>query len=79
MKRVALFCLVACGCMTVLMVIFWGAGLFQAMRLGTSGTIAIVAGILFTTLLATALMALSFYSDSSEIDRSPVIDPSQKE
>ncbi len=47
--------------------LLWSLGLFQ--DLGLHGTIAAVLGVLLTTVVGTALMALMFHSNRSGHDR----------
>jgi hypothetical protein len=47
---------------------FLGINGFRGLGLDTAGTVALVLGMLFTSALGAALMALVFYSDRSNAD-----------
>jgi hypothetical protein len=54
------------GVITVMLLALWGMGGFSG--LDRAGEIALVLGIIFTSGLGAALMALLFYSDRSNAD-----------
>lgn len=65
----AIWFALACGAgILVLLVIVWLAGGFERVGLDANVTLALVLGILFSSLLGIALMALIFYSDRSGRD-----------
>ena len=51
-----------------MLLVFWAAGVFRDLGLDRIGTVALIAGILFTCALAIGLMGLVFYSAQSETD-----------
>ena len=65
----AIWFALACGAgILALLLIIWLAGGFERVGLDANVTIALVLGILFSSLLGIALMALIFYSDRSGRD-----------
>jgi len=61
---------VACsGLIAATLLGLWALSGFGALGIGGHGLVALILGIVFTSALAIALMALSFYSDRSGTDR----------
>jgi hypothetical protein len=56
------------GGIAAVLLALWGMNGFRDLGLGTAGTVAVVLGILATSALGVALMALIFYSDRSNAD-----------
>ena len=56
------------GGIAAVLLVLWGLNGFHSLGIGATGTIALVLGIVFTSGLGVALMALMFYSDRSNID-----------
>jgi hypothetical protein len=68
MRWMIFFGAASLGGIAVVLLALWGMTGFRDLGLGTAGTVAVVLGILATSALGVALMALMFYSDRSNAD-----------
>lgn len=68
LRRIFRFAGLCWGLIAVVLLAFWAVGLFRDLGLDRTGTVALIAGILFTCALAIALMSLVFYSAQSQTD-----------
>ena len=66
MGRIIGFSLACVAAVAVALAIAYAAGLFSQLGLDEHGSLALALGILFTTTLGIALMALVFYGDRGE-------------
>jgi hypothetical protein len=62
------FAITSIAGIAVVLFAVWAMDGFENLGLDTAGTVAVIAGILFTSGLGVALMALIFYSDRSNVD-----------
>lgn len=65
---ISFFVITALSGIAAVLLLLWALNGFQGLGLDTAGTIALVLGIVFTSALGVALMALMFYSDRSNLD-----------
>jgi hypothetical protein len=68
MRGVISFGVASLGVIAIALLAFWAMGGFRGLGLDTAGSVALALGVLFTSALAAALMALVFYSDRSNTD-----------
>jgi hypothetical protein len=68
MRWVIFFAVMALGGIAIVLLALWVFSGFRDLGLDAAGTVAIVFGILVTSLLGVGLMALIFYSDRSDRD-----------
>lgn len=68
MRWFFLFVAMALGGIALVLLVLWAVNGFNGLGLDTAGTVALVFGILVTSLLGVGLMALVFYSDRSNTD-----------
>jgi hypothetical protein len=67
-RKALLLALVSAGALGAILFVAWLAGGFARVGLDANITIALILGIVFSSLLGIALMALIFYSDRSGQD-----------
>jgi hypothetical protein len=68
MRWMVSFGIASLGGIAVVLFILWGTNGFHGLGLGTAGIVAVVLCICVASALGVALMALVFYSDSSNTD-----------
>jgi hypothetical protein len=68
MRRMISFGVASLGVIAIALLAFWAMGGFRALGLDAAGAVALVLGMLFTSVLGVALMAVVFYSDRSDAD-----------
>jgi hypothetical protein len=68
MARIVWFSLACSGAMAFVMLALWGTVGFSGLGLSGHGVVAITLGVVFSTAIAIALMALIFYSHRYERD-----------
>jgi hypothetical protein len=68
MRRMISFGVALLGVVAIALLAFWAMGGFRGLGLDAAGAVALALGILFTSALGAALMALVFYSDGSNAD-----------
>ena len=68
MRQVISFGVASLGVVAVALLAFWAMGGFRSLGLDTTGAVALALGILLTSALSAALMALLFYSDRTNAD-----------
>jgi hypothetical protein len=68
MRWFFLFGTLGMGGIGLVLLVFWAFGGFQDLGLDAAGTVAVIFGVLVTSLLGVGLMALVFYSDRSNLD-----------
>ena len=68
MKWIVGFSTACVGAVAALLLVIWATVGFASMGLSGHGVVAITLGIIFSTAIAVALMALIFYSDRSARD-----------
>ena len=80
MARIVWFALACVGAMVFVMLALWGTVGFSGLGLSGHGVVAITMGVIFSTAIAIALMALIFYSDrhQDEAVHHAAIQPNRK-
>jgi hypothetical protein len=68
MGRIVLFAGACVGAIAAVLLVIWATVGFAGLGLSGHGVVAITMGIIFSTAIAIALMALIFYSNRSDQD-----------